>query len=72
MSGMARLTALQGGAPEILARILSDTDAGAAEGALDNGGELARLIGRPTTPFKTTITDFVRNQQAAGEAAGHA
>jgi NAD(P)H dehydrogenase (quinone) len=64
-----RSAALQAGAPEIVARILSDTDAGVAKGALfDNGGELARLIGRPTTPFQTTITGFVRNQQAAGEA----
>jgi NAD(P)H dehydrogenase (quinone) len=58
-----RSAALQAGAPEIVARILSDTDAGVAKGALfDNGGELARLIGRPTTPFQTTITGFVRNQ----------
>ena len=64
-----RSAALQAGAPEIVARILSDTDAGVAKGALfDNDGELARLIGRPTTPFQTTITGFVRNQQAAGEA----
>ena len=68
-----RSAALQAGAPEMLARILSDTDAGVAKGALfDNGGELSRLIGRPTTPFQTTITGFVRNQQAAGEASGHA
>jgi NAD(P)H dehydrogenase (quinone) len=66
-----RSAALQAGAPEIVARILSDTDAGVAKGALfDNDGELARLIGRPTTPFQTTISDFVRNQQAAGEASG--
>lgn len=68
-----RSAALQAGAPEMLARILSDTDAGVAKGALfDNGGELARLIGRPTTPFQTTITGFVRNQQVAGETSGHA
>lgn len=68
-----RSAALQAGAPEMLARILSDTDSGVAKGALfDNGGELARLIGRPTTPFQTTITGFVRNQQAAGEASAHA
>jgi NAD(P)H dehydrogenase (quinone) len=68
-----RSAALQAGAPEMLARILSDTDAGVAKGALfDNGGELARLIGRPTTPFQNTITGFIRNQQAAGEASGHA
>ncbi len=68
-----RSAAVQAGAPEMLARILSDTDAGVAKGALfDNGGELARLIGRPTTPFQTTITGFVRNQQAAGKTSGHA
>ena len=64
---------LKAGAPEIVARILSDNDAGVAKGALfDNGGALAWLIGRPTTPFQTTITEFVRNQQADGEASGHA
>jgi len=63
-----RSAALQAGAPEIVASILSDTDAGVAKGALfDNGGELARLIGRPTTPYQTTITGFVRNQHVAGE-----
>ncbi len=68
-----RSAVLQTGAPEMLARILSDTDAGVAKGALfDNGGALARLIGRPTTPFQTTITGFVRSQQGAGEASGHA
>jgi NAD(P)H dehydrogenase (quinone) len=56
-----RSAALQGGAPEIVARILSDTDAGVAKGALfDHGRELSRLIGRPTTPFQTTITDYLR------------
>jgi len=68
-----RSAAVQAGAPEMLAKILSDTDAGVAKGALfDNGGELARLIGRPTTPFQTTITGFARDQLAAGEAAGRA
>jgi NAD(P)H dehydrogenase (quinone) len=68
-----RLAVLQAGAPEMLARILSDTDAGVAKGALfDTGGALARLIGRPTTPFQTTITSFVRSQQAAGGVSGNA
>jgi NAD(P)H dehydrogenase (quinone) len=68
-----RSAAVQAGAPKMLARILSDTDVGVAKGALfDNGGELARLIGRATTPFQTTINGFARNQQAAGEASGHA
>ncbi|MDQ0472948.1 SDR family oxidoreductase [Labrys wisconsinensis] len=61
-----RSVAMQAGAPEMLARILSDTDAGVAKGALfDNGGALARLIERPTTPFQTTISGFVRSQQSA-------
>lgn len=68
-----RSAVLKAGAPEIVARILSDTDAGVAKGALfDEGGELARLIGRPTTPFQTTITNFVRNQQAGGKAPSRA
>jgi len=68
-----RAAVLEAGAPEIVARILSDTDAGVANGALfDDGGALARLIGRPTTPFQTTIIEFVRSQRAGGEASGHA
>lgn len=64
-----RAAMLAAGAPEMVAKILSDTDAGVARGALfDNGGALARLIGRPTTPFQTTIREFVR-QQAAGTSA---
>ena len=67
-----RSAVLDAGLPEIVARILSDTDAGVAKGALfDDGGALARLIGRPTTPFQTTITSFVRNQQTVAEASGH-
>lgn len=55
------------GAPEIVAKILSDTDAGVAKGALfDDGGELARLIGRPTTPFQITISDFVASTRKSG------
>jgi len=44
------------GLPEHLAGLLSDSDAGAAEGALfDAGGQLSALIGRPTTPMKTVV-----------------
>ena len=58
-----RAAAVNAGVPELFAKILSDTDAGIAKGALfDTGGVLARLIRRPTTPFQTTITGFVRNQ----------
>lgn len=68
-----RAAVLKAGAPEIVARILADVDAGVAKGALfDDGGALARLIGRPTTPFQTTISEFVRNRQAGGDASNHA
>jgi NAD(P)H dehydrogenase (quinone) len=56
-----RSALVAGGAPEMLGKILSDTDAGVAKGALfDADGGLARLIGRPTTPFRDTINAFVR------------
>lgn len=49
--------ALQGfGLPEGFARVLSDSDAQAGNGALaDDSGTLSRLIGRPTTPIAETI-----------------
>lgn len=44
------------GLPEPMAALLADSDAAAAQGALfDASGALARLIGRPTTPFAATI-----------------
>ncbi|MBV8048707.1 MAG: SDR family oxidoreductase [Paludibacterium sp.] len=44
------------GLPEPLAQLLADSDAGAARGALfDDGGQLRRLIGRPTTPMKESL-----------------
>lgn len=59
------------GMPEAVARIVSDTDAGVAKGALlDESRTLSRLIGRPTTPFETTITEFVQ-RQVAGDAPRH-
>ena len=64
--------AVQAGVPEMFAMILADTDAGVAEGALfDDGSELARLIGRSTTPFRDTITSFVQNAPAPGAQASH-
>ena len=59
------------GLPAFVAHILADTDAGIAKGALyDDGRTLSRLIGRPTTPIETTITDFVRRHgDEAREAA---
>lgn len=58
-----RAATLEAGIPEIFAKILADTDSGIAKGALfDEGSELARLINGPTTPFQTTIADFLQNQ----------
>jgi NAD(P)H dehydrogenase (quinone) len=45
------------GLPEAIAGLLSDSDAGAAKGALfDDGRALSRLIGRPTTPLAASVT----------------
>jgi len=47
---------LGAGLPEPLAALLADSDAHAAGDALfDDGRQLSRLIGRPTTPFAATI-----------------
>jgi NAD(P)H dehydrogenase (quinone) len=44
------------GLPEPFAALLADSSAGAAKDALfDDSRTLSRLIGRPTTPFATTI-----------------
>ena len=68
-----RSAAMRAGVPEMFAMVLSDTDAAVEKGALfDDGGELARLIGRPTTPVRTTITGFVRDQHSAGQAPSRA
>lgn len=48
---------LGAGLPEGLAALLADSDAGASQGALfDDGKQLSRLIGRPTTPLASLIT----------------
>ena len=47
---------LRAGLPPGLAALLSDSDAGAARGALfDDRGDLGRLIGRPTTPWTESV-----------------
>lgn len=44
------------GLPEPVAALLADADAGVARGALyENGGNLRRLIGRPTTPLAKLV-----------------
>ena len=46
------------GLPDGYAALLADSDAGAGKGALfDESGQLGRLIGRPTTPIATTISE---------------
>lgn len=48
---------LGAGLPEWLASLLSDSDAGAAKGALeDDSGTLSRLIGRPTTALSAAVS----------------
>lgn len=47
---------LDAGLPDFLAELLSESDAGAAQGALfDDSHQLSQLIGRPTTPLATAI-----------------
>jgi NAD(P)H dehydrogenase (quinone) len=51
-----RAALLGAGLPEPLAAMLSETDAAIAEGWLaDTPGTLTKLIGRPTTPLRTTL-----------------
>lgn len=46
------------GVPDAMARMFAGWDTGAAHGALfDNGHELSRLIGRPTTPLSIAVRD---------------
>lgn len=48
------------GLPAGLAALLADSDAAAAQGALfDESGVLGRLIERPTTPIRNSLTDWV-------------
>lgn len=49
--------ALQGaGLPEGFARLLADSDVGASKGGLfDDGHQLSRLIGRPTTTIDDSL-----------------
>lgn len=47
---------LNAGLPEPLARLLADSDSGAAKGALfDTSRQLSRLIGRPTASLATAV-----------------
>ena len=49
------------GVPAQYADLLVDSDQGIAVGQLDDStGELAKLIGRPTTPLATTVADLLK------------
>lgn len=53
------------GLPEGLAAAIASWDAGASEGALfDDGGELSRLIGRPTTPLAASVASALAARPA--------
>lgn len=48
----------QFGLPEGFAKVLADSDAQAAHGALEvTTGDLSRLIGRPTTPWQAVVAE---------------
>ncbi|MCF5029913.1 SDR family oxidoreductase [Pseudomonas syringae] len=52
---------IQAGLPDFVARLLADSDAAAAKGALfDDSRQLSALIGRPTTPLSSTIAETLK------------
>jgi NAD(P)H dehydrogenase (quinone) len=47
---------MDAGLPEGVAGVLSESDVGASKGGLfDDGHQLSKLIGRPTTPLGTLV-----------------
>jgi len=51
-----RKALLKAGLPEAIAALLADSDTGVSNGALfDDGRQLSKLIGRPTTTLKETV-----------------
>lgn len=52
---------LGAGLPEELAELIATSNTAAADGALfDDGHTLSKLIGRPTTPFATTVAEALK------------
>ena len=48
------------GLPEPVADLLSDSDTGASKGGLfDDGHQLSKFIGRPTTPLATAVAAMI-------------
>lgn len=67
-----RAVLLNAGLPEQHVMILSDIDASVAKEAMFHDGiDLSRLIGRPTTPFRSTITAFTQNPPSSGAPTSH-
>jgi NAD(P)H dehydrogenase (quinone) len=59
-----RKALLGAGLPEFLAELLANSDTGVSKGALfDDGRQLSKLIGRPTTPLAEVVAATI---QAAG------
>jgi NAD(P)H dehydrogenase (quinone) len=53
---------LQAGLPAFVAELLANSDAAAAQGALfDEGHQLSKLIGRPTTPLAVSVAAALQN-----------
>jgi NAD(P)H dehydrogenase (quinone) len=58
------------GLPEPVAAVLADSDAGIARGELlVTTGDLARLIGRPTTPYTEAISNAATTAAASTDAS---
>ena len=56
---------IQAGLPEPVATILADADARSGDGAVfDESRTLSRLIGRPTTPWRSLVAKALAPQQA--------
>lgn len=56
---------IQAGLPEPMATILADADARSGDGAVfDESRTLSRLIGRPTTPWRSLVAKALAPQQA--------
>lgn len=49
------------GLPDVFAQIIADSDTGASKGGLfDDGKQLSRLIGRPTTPLSAVVKETLK------------
>jgi NAD(P)H dehydrogenase (quinone) len=68
LPGADYAAALEGfGLPEGLARMIAGWDVGASQGALfDDGRQLSKLTGRPTTPLSVAVADALKQAPQAG------